>query len=151
MRITQWGEYGVHCSLYIALRQREGHSTVSASEIAESQGIALQYTQQILQRLRKGGIIQSTRGPAGGYSLMRPAEETTILNILDAAEGETFRVICENKPLSPTRCHNEVPCYLRDLWYSLREHVDSFLMKHTLSELLERHLAENKLVQLGNS
>ena len=149
MHITQWGEYGIHCSLYLALRQREGVEAVSAAEIAESQGIALQYAQQILQRLRKGGIIESTRGPSGGYNLLKPAEQISVLDIIDASEGNTFHVICEDKPLSPSRCDSEVPCYLRDLWYGLQKHVNEYLGQHSLADLLERHIIEDKVVQLG--
>src|SRR5690606_3493579 len=69
MRITQWGEFGVHCTVYIAERHRAGAATVTAAEIADAQGIDPQYTQQILQRLRRKGLITSVRGPQGGYRL----------------------------------------------------------------------------------
>ncbi|NLF25682.1 MAG: Fe-S cluster assembly transcriptional regulator IscR, partial [Deltaproteobacteria bacterium] len=65
MRITKWGEYGILCCLYLA-RHGSEHS-VGALELSRERHIPLQYTQQILQRLRRGGVIESLRGPGGGY------------------------------------------------------------------------------------
>jgi len=151
MRITQWGEYGVHCSLYIAQRTNEGVAAVSAAEIAESQRIALQYTQQILQRLREGDVIKSVRGPRGGYLLARPAEEITLLDILVAAEGDSFELICQSRPLSETRCAPEAPCTLRPVWYGLREHVNQYLKDYTLAGILEQFSCASGLVQISNN
>lgn len=138
MHITQWGEYGVHCATFIAQQQRNGAETVRASQIAEAQQIPLDYAQQILQRLRKNSIVKSVRGPQGGYLLSRPAQEITLRDILIAAEGDTFEVICEYKPLSSDRCSPGAAeqCNLRPLWFGLRQHVDEFLMRFTLEDLL---------------
>ena len=137
MRITQWGEYGIQCSLFMAQRLRDGIKTVGAPEIAQSQDIALQYTQQILQRLRRGKIIESVRGPHGGYCLSRPANEITLHDILKASEGETFEVICDAKPLSQVRCSHGGGCALKSVWKELRSHVDEFLKNRTLEDLAE--------------
>lgn len=135
MRITQWGEFGVHFCIYLARRERASAEPTGASEIAAHQKIAPEYAQQILQRLRKGGLIASVRGPLGGYRLARPAGEITLLDILIAAEGESFEVICETKPLDSVRCAEGQPCALRPLWYELRACVDSFLSSYTLERL----------------
>jgi len=137
MRITQWGEFGLHCSMQLARREREGVTTVGAAEIAEEQEIALDYTQQILQRLRKGGIIESVRGPHGGYRLSRPAASITLGEILKASEGNTFEVICETKPLNEERCAPEMNCNLRHLWLELRDHVNTFLTNRSLLDILD--------------
>lgn len=136
MHITQWGEYGVHCATFIATRQLAGSEAVPAVEIAEAQGIPVDYAQQILQRLRKNAIVRSLRGPQGGYLLTRPAKEITLRDILVASEGETFQVICETKPLNEERCSPGGQCNLRPLWHGLRRHVDEFLEKYTLEDLL---------------
>ncbi len=151
MRITQWGEYGLLCSMHIAHRADEGEATVGAAEIADTQGIALQYAQQILQRLRKGDIIDSVRGPHGGYKLSRPAAEITLGAILQAAEGSTFEVICDTKPIDPEqRCKPENTCALRGLWRELGEHVDAFLHGRSLAELTKEHYQDAALIQLGS-
>ncbi|MFN8388708.1 MAG: Rrf2 family transcriptional regulator [Bdellovibrionota bacterium] len=135
MRITQWGEYGVLFSAYIARCAANGAKMVGAAEIASAQGVDLQYAQQILQRLRRGGIIDSVRGPAGGYHLCRNANELTLLDILVAAEGDTFEVICDTKPIGAERCMPGNECGLRTIWFDLRDHVNSFLMRYTLEDL----------------
>ncbi len=137
MRITQWGEYGVHFAVYLARRSRDASTTVGAAEIAEAQRIDLQYAQQILRRLRQGGIIESVRGPQGGYRLKRPPHEITLLEILLATEGETFELVCDAKPLSAESCHPATSCGLRKIWSELRAHVDEFLKAHTLDKLAE--------------
>lgn len=135
MRITQWGEYGVHFAVHLARREREGTIPVGAAEIAAEQGTAVEYAQQILQRLRRGAIVESVRGPLGGYKLARPATEITLLDILIAAEGDSFEVICESKPIDAERCAVGHRCTLRPIWFDLRTHINTFLRSRTLHAL----------------
>lgn len=149
MRITQWGEYGIHCAAYLARRALEGAATVGAAEIAEAQGIDVQYAQQILQRLRRGNVIESVRGPHGGYRLTRPPAAITLGEVLTAAEGATFELICESKPIDPTRCSQSSACNLRALWEELRDHVNVFLNNKSLSDLIQRQSLEERPVQIS--
>jgi Rrf2 family transcriptional regulator, iron-sulfur cluster assembly transcription factor len=135
MRITQWGEYGVLCSTFLADKEQSENGTVGAMEIAKAHGIALEYAQQILQRLRRGGIIKSVRGPQGGYKLARGAREITLREVLLAAEGDTFEVICDTKPLHLPCCKEESDCGLRELWQGLKKEVDKYLNSYTLADL----------------
>ncbi len=154
MRITQWGEYGVHFSVMLARAEREGHRTVGAAEVAKVQGVDVQYAQQIFQRLRKGNIVESVRGPQGGYRLARPAVEITLKDILLASEGDTFEVICDTKPLDGPRCAPSGLCGLRPIWHGLKAHVDSFLNQYNLEALsLEPDstcVAADKPIQIGS-
>ena len=139
MRITQWGEYGVLISVYLADKQSQAENeVVGASEIAHAQGIALQYAQQILLRLRDGGIVESVRGPHGGYRLAKPAQEVSLLHILLAAEGDTFELMCQARPISPLRCLEANPCFLRDIWKNLKTTIDSYLSSLTLDKIVEQ-------------
>ena len=147
MRITQWGEYGVRCLVRIASHEQVSSEPIGASEISLSQGIALDYAQQILQRLRKGGLIESVRGPSGGYRLSRKPSEITLGDILTAAEGTTFEIICDTKPLDPERCSPLNHCGLRLVWEELREHVDLFLKGVSLETITQRMLAADGLAQ----
>ena len=149
MRITQWGEYGTLCALHIARLSRDGKSPVGASDIAEALSIATDYTQQVLQRLRKGNIVESIRGPNGGYCLAKPEEEITLKNILIAAEGETFEIICDTKPISQERCATSVPCNLRDIWQDLKTHIDTYLDSKTLADLIYESDTKGLPVQIG--
>ncbi|MCI5066648.1 Rrf2 family transcriptional regulator [bacterium] len=147
MRITKWGEYGILCSLFLAAFQGRGTDapesdaettkTASANEIAESQQIPLQYTHQILQRLRKGDIITSLRGPRGGYLLSRPPHLITLKQILEASEGATFEIICDTNPPYGESCRSEEICGLSAVWRELKVAIDHVLEKKTLATLLE--------------
>jgi Rrf2 family protein len=152
MRVTKWGECGILCALYLA--QRYEDVTVSASDIADSQSLDLQYTQQILQRLRKGNVIESVRGPKGGYRLTRPPEQTTLKDILYAAEGDTFQIICDYAPIHPNetvpnQCSTRETCSLHGVWQDLRTAIDALLEQRTLADLLVRPTEVNSLIQLG--
>ncbi len=134
MRITQWGEYGVLCMVLLS-KAEGGAPPIQASEIASSLSIALDYTQQILQRLRRGALIKTTRGPAGGYSLARAAQEITLRDILAASEGATFEVICERRPLAGNCALADKNCFLKAIWQNLRTHIDNYLSQLTLADL----------------
>jgi Rrf2 family protein len=151
MRVTKWGECGILCALHLA--RRHGDAAVGAIEIAESQGLDLQYTQQILQRLRKGGVIESSRGPHGGYRLAQSPEKITLKSILYATEGDTFQIICEHAPIHPnpddsSMCATKETCSLHNVWQDLRTAIDELLEKRTLADLLTFEGAEPSLVQL---
>jgi Rrf2 family protein len=140
MHITRWGEYGILCSLYLA-RDYSPDSSVGAAEIAETQGIPLQYTQQILQRLRKGEIIESVRGPHGGYKLTTTPEKISLRKILYAAEGETFEIVCDANPVYEGRCDNAAhACGLKLVWTDLKVAIDELLEKENLASLLAKQL-----------
>ncbi|RMG44534.1 MAG: Rrf2 family transcriptional regulator [Candidatus Dadabacteria bacterium] len=138
MRVTKWGEYGILCSLYLAKRYTSDEAITGATDISRVQLIPLQYTQQILQRLRKGGIIKSVRGPHGGYLLSRAPEEISLFDILKAAEGDTFEVICDHEAVYPEHCAS-ASCSLKPIWYELKEQINSFLEKKSLAEMLKSH------------
>ncbi len=152
MRVTKWGECGILCSLYLA--ERYGAPPVGAAEIAETQGLDLPYTQQILQKLRKGDVIESARGPKGGYTLQRKPDEITLKDILYAVEGDTFQIICDHHPLHPdalhpTLCATRESCGLHGVWQDLRAAIDKLLEERTLADLLKKNVLPNPLVQLG--
>ncbi len=134
MRITQWGEYGIHFSVMIAQMERNGHIPVGAEKIAKTQKVDINYTQQILQRLRKNGIVKSVRGPLGGYKLAKPAEDITLLDIILATEGNSLDVKCNSHSINHNRCTNPSNCALSQLWAALKDKIDSFLRSYTLSE-----------------
>jgi Rrf2 family protein len=151
MRVTKWGECGILCALHLA--KNYGEPAIGAAEIAETQGIDLPYTQQILQRLRKGEVIESVRGPKGGYKLQRPPAEITLKDILYAVEGDTFQIICEHAPLhpendEPSRCSTRQTCGLHGVWQDLRTAIDRLLEERTLEDLVKTEAAPG-LVQLN--
>jgi len=151
MRVTKWGECGVLCSLHLARRFSE--TAVGAIEIAESQGLDLQYTQQVLQRLRKGGLVESERGPRGGYRLARAPEQISLKDILYAAEGDTFQIICDYAPIHPnpdnsSMCTTKENCSLHSVWQDLRQAIDTLLEHRSLADLMAQENRGAELVTL---
>lgn len=139
-KVTQWGEYGIHIMLYIANKHYEGQKLVSALEISESQNISLNYTQQILMKLRQGGLIESERGPKGGFMLSKNPTEINLKEILTASEGDTVEIICENNPINQEKCSKEAFCYLKSVWYGLKDIINGYLEKISLQDLLNNLL-----------
>lgn len=138
MRVTKWGEFGILCSLFLTEKHQLDQSA-GAAEIAASQDIPLQYTQQILQRLRKGNIIESIRGPLGGYRLARSPEEISLKDILFAAEGHTFEVVCETNPVCTGIEGRSNCCGLKPVWRDLKKTIDEVLETKTLSQVFKNH------------
>ena len=147
MRITKWGEYGILFSLYLA--KAGADQAVGAAELAQFHAIPLQYAQQILQRLRKGNIIKSIRGPGGGYQLAATPEAINLKKILYAAEGDTFEVICSATPLLVDICSNPTHCALHHLWNNLKLSIENLLEQQTLAQLLLTH--KSKIPCNGNA
>ena len=139
MRVTKWGECGILCSMHLA--RRYGGEPTGAQEIADVHALDLQYTQQVLHRLKKGGIIESIRGPKGGYRLLRPPAEINLKDILYASEGDTFQIICDSAPLHPNPvepdlCATRETCSLHGVWQELRHAIDSLLSQKSLADLV---------------
>ena len=134
MRITKWGEYAILFCVYLASRGKD-MPPAGATEIGGAYNIPTQYAQQILHRLRKGSIIKSVRGPHGGFQLLHTPEETNLKQILHAAEGTTFEIICEGSSSLDSDGIAASPCSLRAIWMDLKKSVDQILEETSLSEL----------------
>lgn len=135
MHVTKWGELGILCCMYLA--KSASDQPVGAQDIADSQQIPLQYAQQILHRLKKGGIIKSARGPHGGYKLSATPEAISLKDILYAAEGDTFEVICDTNPVHGEKCAEMThPCGLQAVWRELKLAVDTLLASRSLASVI---------------
>lgn len=146
MRITTWAEYGVICALHLARRADEG--LVSGREIAEREKLPPDYAEQILLRLRRAGIVTSTRGARGGYALARPASRITLREILAASELVTFDLHCDSHPIDAERCASDVGCSIRPVWQMLQRRIDETLEGVRLSDLLEEEALVRERVGL---
>jgi Rrf2 family protein len=134
MRITTWAEYGVICALHLAKRTKE--AAVNGRDIAAREGLPADYVEQILLRLRRAGIVSSTRGARGGYSLTRPAAQITVREIIAAAELVTFDLHCESHPVDEVRCSSSHECSIRPVWLMLQKRIDEVLDGVKLADLL---------------
>ena len=116
------------------LALREPHGRVTLAAIAENQGISVSYLEQLFAKLRKRGLVDSARGPGGGYRLSRPGEEIAVVDVITAVDEKVDATRCAGE----ANCQGNERCLTHDLWASLSEHVRSFLEEVTLASLMQR-------------
>ena len=146
MRITTWAEYGIICALHLAKRSADG--PVTGREIAAVERLPADYVEQILLRLRRAGIIRSTRGSHGGYSLARPPIEVTVRDVIAASELSTFDLHCVSHPVGADRCSDSGNCSIRPVWVLLQQKIDEVLDSVNLEDLLADEPAVRQRVGL---
>lgn len=95
------------------------------------------YVEQILLRMRRAGIVNSTRGARGGYSLARTPDEITVRDVIKASELTTFDLHCVTHPVDAGRCAEAENCSIRPVWLLLQKRIDEVLEGVKLSDLLE--------------
>lgn len=132
MRLTTKGRYAVTAMLDLAIRQDQG--PISLAEISERQGISLSYLEQLFTRLRRSGLVKSTRGPGGGYALSRPATEIAVSEVIIAVDEKVDSTRCGGLG----NCQDDERCLTHDLWMDLSEKIYQFLDSISLGDLLER-------------
>ncbi|MBI5103243.1 MAG: Rrf2 family transcriptional regulator [Nitrospirae bacterium] len=132
LRLSTKGQYGVRAMFEIARNCDAG--PVSIKQIAERQDVSVAYLEQILNQLRKSGVIGSVKGPGGGYVLSRPPDDVSIGEILRVLEGPVAITSC----LDPKEgCMRVDGCVTHLLWKALGENIEAFLNKMTLRDLLK--------------
>jgi Rrf2 family transcriptional regulator, iron-sulfur cluster assembly transcription factor len=146
MRITTWAEYGLICALHLARRVDEG--AITGREIASKERLPADYVEQILLRLRRAGIIHSTRGAHGGYSLARSPEEISVRDVIAASEHTTFDLHCVSHPVGEERCSAAQSCSIRPVWVLLQQKIDGVLESVHLVDLLEEESVVRQRVGL---
>ncbi len=118
--------------LDLALHHERG--PVSLAEIAKRQGISLSYLEQLFAQLRKRELVQSTRGPGGGYRLRMPAEEIAVSDVIRAVDESVDATQCGGKE----NCRGAERCLTHDLWDDLSARIYDFLSGIDLAQLAER-------------
>jgi Rrf2 family protein len=135
VRITTLAEYGVICALHLARRANEG--PITGREIAATEQLPNDYVEQILLRMRRAGLVRSTRGAHGGYELARPAAEVSIRAVIEASEASTFDLHCVTHPVGEERCSSSHTCSIRPVWVLLQQRIDAVLDGVHLADLLD--------------
>lgn len=137
LRLSTKGQYGVRAMFEIARGYPDKPITIKG--ISERQDVSVSYLEQILNKLRRSGIIKSVRGPGGGYMLNRPPAGISIGEILKELEGPVAITSC----LRPDEgCSRVESCVTYLIWKSLGQTIEKFLGTITLESLLkdEKHL-----------
>ncbi len=149
MRITTWAEYGVICALHLAKRVDEG--PVTGRQIAALEKLPADYVEQILLRLRRAGVVKSTRGARGGYILAKSPAETSIRSVIHASELETFALHCVSHPVETDRCSASHLCSIRPVWMLLQKKIDDVLEGVCLADLMHDEPVVREKVGLPNN
>ena len=140
MMLSTKGRYAVMAMVDLATQSQEKPTTLAA--IAERQEIPLAYLEQIFAKLKRSGIVMSSRGPGGGYRLAKQAERISIASVVDASEED----------ISVTRCHGaandgcmkstRARCLTHDLWDGLERQIEHYLGSLSLADVCARKVTE---------
>ncbi|MDX1590213.1 MAG: Fe-S cluster assembly transcriptional regulator IscR [Oleiphilaceae bacterium] len=133
MRLTTKGRYAVTAMLDLAIHGDQG--PVSLADISSRQEISLSYLEQLFARLRRVGLVQSVRGPGGGYCLARDNESIYVAEVVDAVNESLDTTRCNNK----ADCQNGVTCLTHHLWSDLSDQIHQFLSNISLADLMRKH------------
>jgi Rrf2 family iron-sulfur cluster assembly transcriptional regulator len=134
MKMSTKGRYAIMAMIDIG--QNSQGNPVSLSEIADRQDISQEYLEQLFSKLRRCGLVESSRGPGGGYKLARDASEIAVSDIIQAVD-EALRVTrCSGDAVEG--CVKGQPCSAHDLWSSLGRQMMHFLGSITLEDVCEK-------------
>lgn len=137
MKLSTKGRYAVMALVDLASYSQG--QPLALAEIAERQEISLSYLEQLFAKLRRGGLVNSVRGPGGGYLLARPANETRISDVILAVDEPIRATRCT--PGSPLGCRsNNSRCLTHDLWEELGNQIHLFLSSVTLDDVVGRRV-----------
>ncbi len=133
MKLNTKMRYGTRALLELALHHEQG--ALSLGQIAAAQGISEKYLEALLAMLRNAGLVQSQRGPQGGYRLARPPDKITLREVWDVLEGPEAFVPCTQ---DPTLCERWTTCVTQEIWAEMYAAALQVLEKTTLADLVAR-------------
>ncbi len=133
MQLTSKGRYAVAAMVDLARHQDEGPITLAS--ISERQFISLSYLEQLFRKLRENGLVDSVRGPGGGYLLAKPAQDITISVIMNAVNETINTTMCRST--TESGCNRGSRCETHNLWAALGTHINFFLDTVTVQDVFE--------------
>jgi Rrf2 family protein len=154
MRITSLEEYGLRCALQLAKFKKKS-SLVSASQIAELEGLSVEYVSKIMHLFRKAGVVESTRGIQGGFSLAKMPQDFSVKEILDVFAvtqkgNDDLQGFCTNHAGTQSECVHKSQCSIRPVWVHIFDVFDRVLCSITLENLLEGSSALSEKIRSVN-
>jgi len=130
MRLTTKGRFAVTAMVDLSMRQTRGPVTLAA--ISERQHISLSYLEQLFGKLRRAKLVNSVRGPGGGYCLARPTTGITVADIIAAVDEPIDATQCEGKE----NCNDDRRCITHDLWATLNQKMNDYLTSVSLDDVV---------------
>ena len=135
MKLSSKGRYAVMAMADLA--KVNANQPTSLTEISIRQGISISFLEQIFLKLKKNNLVQSSRGPFGGYLLLKPPKEIKLSSIIKAVDEEVKTVGCKKE--SKKGCNGKsIKCITHDLWAELETHINNFFEKNTLEDIIYR-------------
>lgn len=136
MRLTAKGRYAVTAMLDLAVHDHRG--PISLADISDRQGISLSYLEQLFAKLRRRDLVESVRGPGGGYRLSRPADEIFVAQIVDSVDENVDATKCSGR----ADCQGGETCLTHELWSDLSDQIHQFLNGIDLASLIEKRTVQ---------
>ena len=140
MKLTSKGRYAVMAMADLAKNRVK--APTSLTEISLRQGISIAYLEQLFLRLRKHNLVQSARGPLGGYVLTKTPKEIKLLSIISAVDEKITTVKCRKESSKACNCKS-IKCITHNLWDDLETHINKFFEDNTLDDILFREVRNN--------
>lgn len=137
MKLSTKGRYAMVALVDLAIAK--GDDLTSLAEISKRQDISLPYLEQLFVRLRRAGLVDSVRGPGGGYRLARPAETIRVADVLEAVD-ETVSALHIGAGASGGISGSRAQTLSNRLWEGLSAQVYVFLHNHTLADVAKNQL-----------
>lgn len=140
MRITSLEEYGLRCALRLAAFKTK-NELANAPQIAELEGLSVEYVSKIMHLFKKANLVNSTRGTQGGFSLAQRPSDISVKNVLDTLaaskkHNESLDDFCGNHKGSNEECRHRGQCTIRPVWLHIFDVFDKVLTSITLADLL---------------
>ncbi len=139
MRLTTKGRFAVTAMIDLALRQEQGPVTLAG--ISQRQHISLSYLEQLFGKLRRHEIVESVRGPGGGYNLARRVEDVTVADIIIAVDEPLDATQCGGKGACEGTKQHDGHCMTHELWSTLNQKMVEYLDSVSLKDLVEQQRA----------
>ena len=143
MKLTTKSRYAVTAMLDIAYHDKG--NPISLPEIADRQNISLSYLEQLFSRLKRSGLVESIKGPGGGYMLSKDADKIVISEVIQAVDEDLETTACNGK----SNCHNNHQCISHNLWQDLGVEIKNFLSDITLQQVISKNNSDIKEIKLS--
>ena len=137
MRLTTKGRFAVTAMIDLAICSGDGPVTLAG--ISERQKISLSYLEQLFGKLRRNNLVESVRGPGGGYCMARPMQQITVADIVRAVDESFDATQCGGRE----NCKDDNRCMTHELWSTLNAKMYEYLTSVTLFELIDRQLKKS--------
>ncbi len=141
MIYSRSSEYAIRAFVHLA--QVPDGKFAMVKQIAADEEIPAHFLAKILQQLARKGLLKSSKGPTGGFSLRRPSGEIRLLDIVEALDGLTEYQNCAS---GLSECSDEMPCAMHDSWKALRSRIMDYLGRNTIADLAKALVQKRKLI-----